>query len=95
MGARRRRSGQRGNEVGQHDGRDPPPSEISARPHPCGAHHSLLRTVAGLVCGLLDGLNLPSAARLGQAAAASKVATDASTAATLSRDRLYELAGLD
>lgn len=39
--------------------------------------------VAGLVCGLLDGLDLAKAASLGQAAAAAKLGTDASTAATL------------
>ncbi len=51
--------------------------------------------VAGLVCGLLDGLALVDAARLGQAAAASKLGTDASTVASLSRARLYDLAGVE
>lgn len=51
--------------------------------------------VAGLVCGLIDGLDLANAARLGQAAAASKLGSDASAAASLSRARLYELAGLE
>ncbi len=50
--------------------------------------------VAGLVCGLLDKRTLADAARLGQAAAASKLGTTASTATTLNRAKLYQLAGL-
>lgn len=49
--------------------------------------------VAGLVCGLLDGLPLAKAARLGQAAASLKLATRESVAQDLSRDRVFALAG--
>lgn len=50
--------------------------------------------VSGLVCGLLDGLPLPEAARLGQAAAAIKLGSRQSVAPELSRDRVLQLAGL-
>ena len=47
--------------------------------------------VAGLVCGLLEGLGLLEAARLGQAAAACKIGATSSVAPALSRDRLHEI----
>ena len=50
--------------------------------------------VAGLVCGLLDGFDLATAARLGQYAAALKLSSPQSVAIGLTRDRLYRLAGL-
>ena len=50
--------------------------------------------VAGLVFGLAEGLPLPAAARLGQHAAAIKLASSHSVAEGLSRDRLFRLAGL-
>ena len=49
--------------------------------------------VAGLVCGLLEGLPLAEAARLGQCAAAIKLSSPESVASGLSRDKLYQLAG--
>lgn len=49
--------------------------------------------VAGLICGLLDGVDLASAARLGQCAAALKLSSHESVASGLTRDRLYRLAG--
>jgi pseudouridine kinase len=45
--------------------------------------------VAGLVCGLLEGLPLADAARLGQRAAAIKLSSSQSVASGLSRDRLF------
>jgi pseudouridine kinase len=50
--------------------------------------------VAGLVCGLLDGFDLATAARLGQAAAALKLRAPESVAAALDRDKVFALAGL-
>jgi pseudouridine kinase len=50
--------------------------------------------VAGLVCGLLEGLTLADAARLGQCAAAIKLGSPQSVASGLSRDRLMRLAGI-
>jgi pseudouridine kinase len=47
--------------------------------------------VAGLVCGLVEGLDLVAAARLGQAAAALKLASAESIATGLSRDSLRAL----
>lgn len=49
--------------------------------------------VAGLACGLLDGLDLARAARLGQCAAALKLSSQESVVRGLSRDGLYSLAG--
>jgi pseudouridine kinase len=49
--------------------------------------------VAGLVCGLLEGLALADAARLGQCAAAIKLGSSESVALGLSRDRLFAMAG--
>lgn len=51
--------------------------------------------VAGLVCGLLDGFDLATAARLGQCAAALKLSSLQSVAAGLTHDRLYRLAGIE
>ena len=48
--------------------------------------------VAGLVCGLLEGLPLAEAARLGQCAAAIKLGSRESVATDLSRERLFRLA---
>lgn len=48
--------------------------------------------VAGLVCGLLEGLTLAEAARLGQCAAAIKLGSRESVAPDLSRERLFRLA---
>jgi len=50
--------------------------------------------VAGLVCGLLDGMSLAEAARLGQCAAAIKLSSSQSVASGLSRDSLFQLAGI-
>ncbi|MFN4141569.1 carbohydrate kinase family protein [Aestuariivirga sp.] len=50
--------------------------------------------VAGLVCGLVEGRTLVQAARLGQAAAASKISSRESVAMGLARDRVFRLAGL-
>lgn len=50
--------------------------------------------VAGLVCGLLDGMTLADAARLGQCAAAIKLSSAQSVASGLSRDSLFRLAGI-
>ncbi len=50
--------------------------------------------VAGLVCGLLEGLALADAARLGQCAAAIKLSSSQSVASGLSRDSLMRLAGV-
>jgi pseudouridine kinase len=50
--------------------------------------------VAGLVCGLLEGLALADAARLGQCAAAIKLGSSQSVALGLSRDRLFGMAGV-
>lgn len=49
--------------------------------------------VAGLVCGLLEGLDLAMAARLGQCAAALKLSSPDSVVFGLSRDRLCQFAG--
>jgi pseudouridine kinase len=49
--------------------------------------------VAGLVCGLIEGLGLAQAARLGQAAAAIKISSHESVAAGLRRDSVFRLAG--
>lgn len=50
--------------------------------------------VAGLVCGLLEGMNLADAARLGQCAAAIKLSSAQSVASGLSRDSLMQMASL-
>ena len=50
--------------------------------------------VAGLVCGLLEGLALADAARLGQCAAAIKLSSLQSVALGLSRVSLMRLAGV-
>jgi pseudouridine kinase len=50
--------------------------------------------VAGFVCGVLEGLPLHLAARLGQASAAVKLSSRESVASALSRDRVRELSGL-
>ncbi len=50
--------------------------------------------VAGLVTGLLEGRDLVTAARMGQAAAAIKLASRDSVATALDRDKLLHLAGL-
>ena len=49
--------------------------------------------VAGLVAGILEGHPLWKAAKLGQAAAAIKLASRDSVSAELSRDRLKKIAG--
>ncbi len=49
--------------------------------------------VAGLIVGLLEGLPLAKASRLGQAAASIKLATRESVAVDLNRDRLKSIAG--
>jgi pseudouridine kinase len=49
--------------------------------------------VAGLVLGLLEGLPLEAAARLGQASAAVKLASPETVAHAMSRDRVMALAG--
>ena len=49
--------------------------------------------VAGLICGLLEGYDLVRAARLGQAAAAIKIASATSVAPGLNRVSLFALAG--
>jgi len=51
--------------------------------------------VAGLVCGLLDGMSLARAAKLGQCAAAIKLRSSQSVASGLSRDSLLRLAGIN
>lgn len=50
--------------------------------------------VAGLVCGLLDGMSLAQSAKLGQCAAAIKLRSSQSVASGLSRDSLLRLAGI-
>ncbi len=50
--------------------------------------------VAGLVFGLVSGRNLFQATKIGQAAAAIKLASNASVAADMTRDRVMALAGL-
>ena len=50
--------------------------------------------VAGLICGLLDGMSLADAARLGQCAAAIKLSSALSVASGLSRDSLFRRAGI-
>jgi len=50
--------------------------------------------VAGIVFGLLTGFAAVEAARLGQAAAAVKLASPATVAAALSRDRILVMTGL-
>ena len=49
--------------------------------------------VAGLICGLVSGLDLPDAARLGQAAASIKLASRNSVAGDMNRDTVFALAG--
>lgn len=49
--------------------------------------------VAGLVCGLIEGLDIAEAARLGQAAAAIKLRSPESVATALNRDSVRALAG--
>ncbi len=51
-------------------------------------------SVAGLVFGLLEGLTLADAARLGQAAASIKLSTRESAASSLNRDAVMRLAKL-
>lgn len=50
--------------------------------------------VAGLIAGILEGLSLPQAARLGQAAASVNLASRDSVSSDLSRDRLKRISGL-
>jgi pseudouridine kinase len=50
--------------------------------------------VAGLIAGVLEGLTLLDAGRLGQAAASVKLASRESVAADLNRDRLRLIAGM-
>ena len=50
--------------------------------------------VAGLVCGLSEGLRLLEAARLGQAAAAMKLGSRKSAAESIGRARVFAMAGL-
>ena len=50
--------------------------------------------VAGLICGLLDGFDLATSARLGQYAAALKLSSPQSVAMGLTRERLYGMAGI-
>jgi pseudouridine kinase len=49
--------------------------------------------VAGLVCGLLSGMGLADAARLGQAAASMKLSSRMSVASMLTRDSVMHIAG--
>ncbi len=49
--------------------------------------------VAGLICGLLEGYDLVRAVRLGQAAAAIKIASATSVSPVLNRVSLFALAG--
>ena len=51
-------------------------------------------SVAGLVCGLVAGLDLVTAARMGQAAASLKLQSAESVAASLNRVNLFALAGI-
>lgn len=50
--------------------------------------------VAGLICGFLQGYDLVRSARLGQAAAAIKIASAASVSPGLNRVSLFALAGI-
>ncbi len=50
--------------------------------------------VAGLICGFLEGYDLVWSARLGQAAAAIKIASAASVSPGLNRVSLFSLAGI-
>lgn len=71
--------------------RDIAPVQASAIADVTGAGDA---AVAGLVCGLLDGMSLAEAARLGQCAAAIKLSSVQSVASGLSRDSLFRLAGI-
>jgi pseudouridine kinase len=50
--------------------------------------------VAGLICGVLEGCDLASSARLGQVAAAIKIASSAPVSPGLNRVSLFSLAGI-
>jgi sugar/nucleoside kinase (ribokinase family) len=50
--------------------------------------------VAGLICGFLEGYDLVRSARLGQAAAAIKIASAASVSPGLNRVSVFSLAGI-
>ncbi len=50
--------------------------------------------VAGLLCGILDGMPLESAARIGQAAASMKLSSRESAASSMTRQALFHLAGI-
>ncbi len=50
--------------------------------------------VAGLICGFLEGYDLVRSARLGQAAAAIKIASAASVSSGLNRVSVFTLAGI-
>lgn len=65
-----------------------PPVPVTAVADVTGAGDA---AVAGLVCGLLDGLSLADAARVGQCAAAIKLSSSHSVAEGLSRDSLQRL----
>jgi pseudouridine kinase len=67
------------------------PAAVSAIADVTGAGDA---AVAGLVCGLVEGLSLETSARLGQCAAAIKLSSAQSVAMGLSRGRLMRLAGL-
>jgi pseudouridine kinase len=67
-----------------------PPGRVSEVTDVTGAGDA---AVAGLVCGIAEGLPLEKAARLGQWAAAVKLASRESVASGLSRDSLRYLAG--
>lgn len=67
-----------------------PPGHVSQVADVTGAGDA---AVAGFVCGIAEGLPLEKAARLGQWAAAVKLASAESVASGLSRDSLRGLAG--
>jgi len=67
-----------------------PPGRVSEVTDVTGAGDA---AVAGLVCGIAEGLPLEKAARLGQWAAVVKLASRESVASGLSRDSLRDLAG--
>jgi pseudouridine kinase len=67
-----------------------PPGRVSEVTDVTGAGDA---AVAGLVCGIAEGLPLEKAARLGQWAAAVKLASRESVASGLSRDSLRDLVG--
>lgn len=50
--------------------------------------------VAGLLCGLAAGFGFPQAARVGQAAASVKLRSKSSVAREITRDRVFQLAGI-